>query len=41
MNSLVAFQIVVAIEALRALVALEWSIGSRSGHAMRRSVSPV
>lgn len=41
MNSLVAFQIVIAIEALWALVALEWSIGSRGGHAMRRRVGPV
>lgn len=41
MDSLVAFQIVIAIEALWALVALEWSIGSRGGHAMRRRVGPV
>lgn len=41
MNSLVSLQIVISIEALRALVALKRSIGSLSGHSMRGLVGPI
>jgi hypothetical protein len=41
MDALVALQIVVSIEALGTLIALEWSVGCRGGHAMRRWVAPV
>src|SRR4051812_3098101 len=41
MDALVALQIMVPIEALGTLIALEWSVGCRGGHAMRRWVGPV
>lgn len=41
MNPLVTLEIVVAIEALRTLVALEWPIGSWHSHTMVWWVGPI
>ena len=41
MNALVAFEIVIAVETLRTLVAFEWPVGRWSGHSMRWRVASV